>query len=98
MSQHLVKELQRLKHEVILLKEERWGGKTPGQILSEIQSRIEHIEKKLDIGENDWLTDEAYSIDPRVSPREREVRRRAALGNAYRPDEEDLDFQAKDRD
>ena len=33
-----------------------------------------------------------------VSPRAREVQRRANLGSAYRPDEEDLDFGARDRD
>ena len=32
------------------------------------------------------------------SPRNREVARRASLGGAYRPDEENLDFQARDRD
>ena len=35
---------------------------------------------------------------PDVSPRDREVERRASLGSAYRPDEEDLDFGARDRD
>jgi hypothetical protein len=33
-----------------------------------------------------------------ASPRDREVARRARLGSAYRPDEENLDFQARDRD
>ena len=33
-----------------------------------------------------------------VSPRDREIQRRASLGSAYRPDEEDLDFGARDRD
>lgn len=35
---------------------------------------------------------------PDVSPRDREIQRRASLGSAYRPDEEDLDFGARDRD
>jgi hypothetical protein len=35
---------------------------------------------------------------PDVSPRDRELQRRANLGSAYRPDEEDLDFGARDRD
>lgn len=35
---------------------------------------------------------------PDVSPRDREVERRASLGSAYRPDEEPLDFGARDRD
>ena len=36
-------------------------------------------------------------VDP-ASPREREIARRKKLGSAYRPDEEDLNFQARDRD
>lgn len=51
MSQHLIKEIHQLKHEIQQLKE----GVTPGQLLSEVQGRLEHIEKKLGIGEHDWL-------------------------------------------
>ena len=40
---------------------------------------------------------EPPAVDP-ASPRDREVARRASLGSAYRPDEEDLDFGARDRD
>lgn len=36
-------------------------------------------------------------VDP-ASPRDREVARRASLGSHYRPDEEDLNFGARDRD
>ena len=38
-----------------------------------------------------------HTLNP-ASPRDREVTRRASLGSAYRPDEENLDFQARDRD
>ena len=69
MSQHLIKEIHQLKHELQQLKE----GVTPGQLLSEVQGRLEHIEKKLGIGEHDWLN---ADVDPHEGDRGEEWSRR----------------------
>mgnify|MGYP003662466226 CR=1 FL=1 len=55
-----------------------------------------HTHDPSDVGHRGYAQ-EPPAVNP-ASPRAREVARRASLGSAYRPDEENLDFQARDRD
>ena len=50
MSQHLIKELHQLKHEVKMLKEGP-GVRDTGVEIDDIKIRLEHIEEKLGLSE-----------------------------------------------